>query len=138
MPEPADIALNAGGNPKAPKGEGDGPVQAYIAAMPDWKRTLGERIDAVITDCVPGVRKMVKWHTPFYGTQERGWFAAFYCYKRHLQVTFLNGAELQPPPPKASKTERARYLDLSEEDGLDEAQFRDWIVQASRLPGETL
>jgi hypothetical protein len=42
-------------------------VQAYIAAMPGWKRSLGERLDGLIVRIVPDVHKAVKWNQPFYG-----------------------------------------------------------------------
>jgi len=127
--------LLAGGNPQIPKGEGDGPVQAYIAAMPGWKRSLGERLDRLIVRAVPGVRKAVKWNQPFYGHEGEGWFLAFRCYTKYVQLQFFRGASLDPPPPKASKHRDVRYLDVYEDDQLDEAQLVSWIEQAQRLPG---
>ena len=127
---------NAGGNPYIPKGDGDGPVQAYIAAMPGWKQAIGRRLDALVVDLVPGVRKAMRWNTPFYGIEEQGWFLAFYCYKRYVQVNFLNGAQLEPLPPKPSKHQNIRYLDIYEDDGFEEERLSRWIEQASVLPGE--
>lgn len=129
--------LLSGGNPQIPKGDGDGPVQAYIAAMPGWKSAIGRRLDALVVETVPDVVKAVKWNTPFYGVKGQGWFLAFRCYTRYVQVSFLNGASLQPPP-KPSKHARVRYWDIHEEDGIDERQFVDWVRQASALPGERL
>lgn len=130
--------LLSGGNPQIPKGEGDGPVQAYIAAMPGWKAGVGRRLDALIAAKVPGVRKAVKWNSPFYGAPDQeGWFASFHCFTRYVKVTFFQGARLEPPPPGASRTPAVRYLDIHE-DGLDEAQFAAWVRQASRLPGERI
>ena len=128
--------LLAGGNPQIPKGEGDAPVQAYIAAMPGWKRAVGERLDALIARTVPGVHKAVKWNQPFYGRKDEGWFPSFRCYTRYVQVTFHRGTSLDPLPPKESKHDEVRYLDIHEDDDLDEAQLRSWIEQASRIPGE--
>jgi len=128
--------LLSGGNPQIPKGEGDAPVQAYIAAMPGWKRPLGERLDALIARTVPGVHKAVKWNQPFYGFEGEGWFLSFRCYSRYVQLAFFRGASLEPPPPKASKHPEVRYLDIHEDDVVDEAQLTSWIEQASRLPGE--
>lgn len=128
------VTLLSGGNPQIPKGEGDKPVQAYIAAMPGWKREIGRRIDAVITKTVPGVRKAVKWNSPFYGVEGQGWFLSFHVYTRSVKVTFYRGTALQPMPPGASKHDDVRHLDIGE-DGLDEAQFADWVRQAAALPG---
>jgi hypothetical protein len=128
--------LLSGGNPQIPKGEGDGPVQDYIAAMPEWKRGIGERLDALIVDVVPDVRKAVKWNQPFYGADDEGWFAAFRCYTKYVQLQFFRGTSLDPEPPKASKHPEVRYLDIHEDDDLDEAQLRSWIEQAAALPSE--
>ena len=131
-------ALLSGGNPQIPKGEGDGPVQDYIAAMPGWKRQLGARLDDLIVRTVPGVHKAVKWNQPFYGFEGEGWFLGFRCYTRYVQLAFFRGASLDPPPPKASKHPEVRYLDIHEDDDLDEARLVSWIEQASRLPGEKM
>jgi hypothetical protein len=130
--------LLAGGNPQIPKGEGDGPVQAYIAAMPEWKRALGEELDRLIVRAVPTVHKAVKWNQPFYGNEGDGWFLAFRCYTKYVQVQFFRGSSLDPIPPKASKHAEVRYLDIHEDDDLDEKQLVSWIEQASKLPGENV
>ncbi len=129
--------LLAGGNPQIAKGYGNAPVQAYIAAMPGWKRELGRRLDAIIERTVPGVRKAVKWNSPFYGVEDGAWFLSFHCFTRYVKVTFFRGAALHPLPPGASKHAHVRYLDIHE-DQLDEGQFADWVRQASQLPGERL
>ncbi|HET6900168.1 MAG TPA: DUF1801 domain-containing protein [Vicinamibacteria bacterium] len=126
--------LLAGGNPQIAKGEGDAPVQAYIAAMPGWKRDVGRRLDAVIVRTVPGVRKAVKWNSPFYGVEGRGWFLNFHTFAKYVKVAFFRGASLRPVPPGASKHEEVRYLDIHEGD-LDESQLVAWIRQAAALPG---
>lgn len=130
--------LLAGGNPQIPKGEGDGPVQAYVAAMPGWKRALGARLDALIVRAVPDVHKAVKWNQPFYGREGDGWFLAFRCYTNYVQLQFFRGTSLDPVPPKASKHAEVRYLDIREDDEVDEARLVAWIGQASKLPGEKL
>lgn len=130
--------LLSGGNPQIPKGEGDGPVQEYIAAMPGWKRDLGRRLDELIVRTVPQVHKAVKWNQPFYGLRDEGWFLAFRCYTHYVQLQFFKGAALEPPPPKASKHPEVRYLDIRETDELDEARLRSWIEQAAGLPGEKM
>ena len=130
--------LLSGGNPQIPKGEGDGPVQAYIAAMPGWKRAVGERLDALIAEAVPDVHKAVKWNQPFYGFEGEGWFTAFRCYTKYVQVQFFRGTSLDPEPPKAAKHPEVRYLDLHEDDELDEALLRSWFEQAAALPGEVV
>jgi hypothetical protein len=131
------VVLLSGGNPQIAKAYGDAPVQAYIAAMPGWKRDLGRRLDAIIARTVPGVRKAVKWNSPFYGVEEGVWFLSFHCFTRYLKVTFFRGTELDPVPLGASKVKNVRYLDIHEGE-LDEAQFASWVKQASRLPGERM
>jgi len=130
--------LLSGGNPQIAKGYGDGPVQDYIAAMPGWKRELGRQLDALITRAVPGVKKAVKWNSPFYGVEEGVWFLSFHCFTKYLKVAFFRGALLRPVPPGKSKQKEVRYLDLHEEDELDEKQLADWVKQASKLPGERM
>jgi len=138
----AKPTLLAGGNPQIAKAEGDAPVEAYIAAMPGWKRDVGRRLDALIVRAVPGVRKAVKWNSPFYGApsvtsggEEGGWFLSFHCYAKFVKVAFFRGASLSPLPPGESKQKNVRYLDIHEHDELDEAQLTAWVKQASRLPG---
>lgn len=128
--------LLSGGNPQIPKGEGDAPVQAYIAAMPGWKRAVGARLDALVEEIVPGVRKAVKWNSPFYGVEGQGWFLSFHCFTRYVKVTFFRGAALTPVPPGTSRQKDVRYLDIHEGQWPDDARLADWIRQASRLPGE--
>jgi hypothetical protein len=127
--------LLSGGNPQIPKGEGDAPVQAYIAAMPGWKRDVGRRLDALIERIVPGVEKAVKWNSPFYGVEGCGWFLSFHCFNRYVKVTFFKGAALDPLPPGESKQKDVRYLDIHEDEEVDEASLTSWIRQASALPG---
>lgn len=129
--------LLSGGNPQIAKGYGDAPVQAYIAAMPGWKRAAGERIDALIAAAVPGVQKAVKWNTPFYGLDKDIWFTAFHCFDKYIKVTFFRGQSLDPVPPVASKVADTRYYHIHE-NIFDEARFTDWVKQASRLPGEKM
>lgn len=130
--------LLSGGNPQIPKGEGNGPVQEYIAAMPGWKRDIGERLDDLIVRVVPEVHKAVKWNQPFYGLEGEGWFLSFRCYTNYVQVQFFKGTSLDPMPPKASKHAEVRYLDIREDDPPDEDQLRSWVEQASNLPGESM
>lgn len=130
--------LLSGGNPQIAKGYGDAPVQAYIAAMPGWKRAVGEELDAIIARAVPGVAKAVKWNSPFYGVETGNWFLSFHCMTRYIKVAFFRGAALDPPPPGPSKQEHVRYLDIHEGKPFDAAQFEAWVRQASRLPGETM
>jgi hypothetical protein len=129
------VKLLSGGNPQIPKGEGDGPVQAYIAAMPGWKREVGRRLDAIVVHTLPDVQKAVKWNSPFYGVGGNGWFLSFHCFTKYVKVTFFKGDSLEPKPPGKSKHEEVRYLDIREDDEIDEAQLADWIRQAAALPG---
>ena len=135
MPKRHKPVLLAGGNPQIAKAEGDVPVQAYIAAMPGWKRDVGRRLDALIACNVPSVRKAVKWNSPFYGLEGRGWFLSFHCFTRYVKVTFFRGASLRPVPSGESKQKDVRYLDIHEDDRLDEAQIANWIRQAAAQPG---
>jgi hypothetical protein len=130
--------LLSGGNPQIPKGDGDAPVQAYIEAMPGWKRDLGRRIDALIVAATPNVHKAVKWNSPFYGVADDGWFLNFHCFTKYVKVAFFRGKLLDPIPPGVSKSGDTRYLDIREDEHLDEEQFTAWVQQASRLPGEHL
>ena len=129
--------LLSGGNPQIAKGYGDEPVQAYIAAMPGWKRDIGRRLDELIERAVPKVRKAVKWNSPFYGVEDGVWFASFHCFTKYVKVTFFRGKSLDPVPPGASKHKDVRYYDIREGE-LDEVQFTAWVKQASKLPGERL
>ena len=127
--------LLSGGNPQIAKADGDAPVQAYIAAMPGWKRDIGLRLDTLITRTVPDVRKAVRWNSPFYGIEGRGWFLGFHCFTKYVKVTFFSGASLRPLPPGESRQQDVRHLDIHEHDPIDEARLASWIRQASRLPG---
>lgn len=130
------VVLLSGGNPQIAKGDGDAPVQAYIAAMPGWKRDVGRRLDALIARSVPKVRKAVKWNSPFYGIEGQGWFLSFHCFAKYIKVAFFRGAALRPVPPVGSNQKEVRYLHIHEDGELDEAQFMEWVKQASKLPGE--
>lgn len=143
VPRSAKVASNkpvllSGGNPQIEKGDGDTPVQAYIAAMPGWKGDVGRRLDELIVRTVPDVRKAVRWNTPFYGIEGRGWFLAFHCITKYVKVAFLNGASLDPLPPVESKGNNTRYFHIHENEQIDEEVMGNWIKQASKLPGDTL
>ena len=128
--------LLSGGNPQIPKGEGDAPVQAYIAAMPGWKRAVGEQVDALIARTVPGVRKAVKWNSPFYGVEGQGWFLSVHVFTRYVKLTFFRGAALEPPPPGCTpKSGESRWLDIHGGEKLDEGQLAEWVRQAAAIPG---
>ncbi|CAN7447154.1 DUF1801 domain-containing protein [Bosea sp. LjRoot90] len=130
--------LLSGGNPQIAKGYGEEPVQAYIAAMPGWKSALGARLDALITSSVPDVRKAVKWNSPLYGVEEGHWFLGIHVFAKYVKVAFFRGASLDPVPPGTSKQKEVRYLDIREDDELDEARFTAWVKQAAALPGEKM
>ena len=136
-PSSAEPVLLSGGNPQIAKGEGDAPVQAYIAAMPGWKRDVGRRLDELVVGTVPGVSKAVKWNSPFYGVEGQGWFLSLHCFTKYIKVAFFRGTSLRPVPPGRSKHKDVRYLDIHE-DEFDEAQFVAWVRQASQLPGERM
>lgn len=137
MTEPKDEGprLLSGGNPQIPKGDGDAPVQAYIDAMPGWKRDVGRRLDALIESTVPDVKKAVRWNSPFYGVDGQGWFLSYHCFTRYIKVAFFKGRSLDPVPPLASKDDEARYVHIHEGDDIDEELLATWIEQASGLPG---
>ena len=130
------VKLLSGGNPQIAKADGAVPVQAYIAAMPGWKRELGKRLDALIVRNVPNVRKAVKWNSPFYGIEGQGWFLNFHVFTRFVKVTFFSGTSLRPVPPGGTpKSKDARWIDIHEGDVLDETQMATWVKQAAKLPG---
>jgi hypothetical protein len=134
----AKPVLLSGGNPQIAKGYGDAPVQAYLASMPGWKSDVGRRLDAIIERAVPGVHKAVKWNSPLYGIEGEGWFLGLHCFTKYIKVAFFRGTSLRPVPPGESKQKEVRYLDIREDDQLDEAQLAAWMKQASQLPGERM
>ena len=127
--------LLSGGNPQIPKGEGDAPVQAYITALPGWKKQAGAKLDKLVENTVPGVRKAVKWNSPFYGVEGQGWFLSYHAFAKYLTVTFFRGAQLEPLPPVGSKDPNTRYVHIEEDQPVDERQLADWIRQAAAIPG---
>jgi hypothetical protein len=129
------VTLLSGGNPQIPKGDGDEPVQAYIAAMPGWKHDVGRKVDDLINKHVPNVRKAVKWNSPFYGVEGQGWFLNYHCFTKFVRIAFFKGALLDPMPPSESKQKEVRYFDIYENVPIDEKQLSDWIKQAAMLPG---
>jgi len=131
----AKPVLLAGGNPQIAKADGDAPVQAYIAAMPGWKREVGRRLDALIARNIPAVRKAIKWNSPFYGIEGQGWLISLHCFTKYVKVAFFRGTSLRPVPLGESKHKDVRYLDIHEDDQLDETQVVAWVKQASQLPG---
>ena len=133
--EARPVKLLSGGNPQIVKAEGDAPVQDYIAGMPGWKRDLGKRLDALITRSVSNVRKAVKWNSPFYGVEGRGWFLSFHVFTHYVKVAFFRGSSLRPVPPGPSKNKDTRYIDIHEGEELDEGQMATWVKQAAALPG---
>ena len=135
-PKTDPVKLLSGGNPQIAKADGDAPVQAYIAAMPGWKSDVGRRLDALITRTVPGVRKAVRWNSPFYGVEGRGWFLGWHCIAKYVKVAFLNGTSLRPMPPVESKNVGTRYLHVHEDGVFDEEQVANWVRQAAELDGE--
>lgn len=131
----AEPVLLSGGNPQIPKGDGDAPVQAYIAAMPGWKQEVGRRLDALIVETVPEVTKAVRWNSPFYGVEGRGWFISYHCFTKYVKVTFFRGTSLKPIPPVESKDKEARYFHVHEGEEIDRELVAGWVKQASELPG---
>ncbi|NMJ39979.1 DUF1801 domain-containing protein [Roseomonas sp. JC162] len=127
--------LLSGGNPQIPKGDGDAPVQAYIAAMPGWKSDIGRQLDALVTRTIPNLQKAVKWNSPLYGVEGQGFFLGVHCFAKYIKLAFFRGADLDPMPPVASKDPNTRYFHIHEEDGFDEARLAGWIRQAARQPG---
>lgn len=134
-PRPRSPKLLAGGNPQIAKADGEAPVRAFIDAMPAWKSAVGRRIDELVSHSVRDLRKAVKWNSPFYGVDGQGWFLSFHCFAKFVKVAFLRGVLLDPLPPGTSKTPSTRYLDIRENEPLDEAQFVRWVKQAAAIPG---
>jgi hypothetical protein len=134
-PRSGKVVLLSGGNPQIAKADGDAPVRAYIAAMPGWKREAGRKLDALIARTIPGVRKAVKWNSPFYGVERNGWFLGVHCFNKYIKVAFFRGGQLDPLPPVESKDPNTRYVHIYENEKLDEKQVASWIRQAAKLPG---
>ena len=128
------VVMLSGGNPQIAKGDGDGPVQLYIANMPAWKRDVGRALDDLIVRTVPNVRKAVRWNSPFYGVEGQGWFLSYHVFARYVKVTFLKGKSLNPMPPVDSKDPDTRYYHIFE-DGMDAAQMEEWVRQAAGMAG---
>lgn len=140
MPTPrrskdAKPKLLSGGNPQIAKADGDEPVQRYIAAMPGWKQAIGEQLDDLIEDTIPQLRKAVRWNSPFYGVEGKGWLLSVHCFTKFVRVTWFRGGSLKPKPPGESKHAETRYLDIYEDEPLDEQQFVKWLKQAAKIPG---
>ena len=131
----SEAKLLSGGNPQIAKGDGDAPVQAYLAAVPGWKQEAARKLDKLIEQTIPGVRKAVKWNSPFYGLEGQGWFLSFHVFTKYIKVTFFRGAGLEPLPPVGSKDKNTRYLHIEEDKAVDEAQLAEWIRQAAAIPG---
>lgn len=129
------VVLLSGGNPQIAMADGAAPVKQYLAAMPGWKRAIGVAVDALVVRTVPAVRKAVKWNSPFYGVEGQGWFLSFHCFDRFVRLTFFRGTSLTPLPPGTSKQKEVRYLDLHEDEAIDEAQLARWVKQAAAVPG---
>ncbi|MCY4555838.1 MAG: DUF1801 domain-containing protein [Chloroflexi bacterium] len=130
-----EVKLLSGGNPQIAKADGDAPVQAYIAAMPEWKSDVGRRLDDLIVRTLPDVRKAVRWNSPFYGVEGQGWFLSYHVFTRYVKVTFLNGSSLDPLPPVESKDKDTRYYHIHEDGAVDEELVEHWIRQAAAIPG---
>jgi len=127
--------LLAGGNPQIAKADGDAPVQAYLAALTGWKREVGAWLDALIVRAIPKVTKAVKWNSPMYGLEGRGWIVSVHVFTKYVKVAFFRGASLRPVPPGDSTSKDARYLDIYEDDARDAKQMTAWLKQAAALPG---
>ncbi|MBK1829025.1 DUF1801 domain-containing protein [Haloferula rosea] len=135
-PNPKPVKLLSGGNPQIAKADGDAPVQAYIAAMPGWKHAIGRQLDDLIVREVPALAKAVRWNSPFYGVEGKGWFLGVHCLTNYVKVTFFEGIHLNPMPPGGTpKSKDARWVDIDKDTGIDEDQLADWIRQAAALPG---
>ena len=65
----------------------------------------------------------------------QGWFLSFHTFTNYVKVGFCRGTSLRPLPPGESKIKGTRYLDIHEDDKLDEKLVASWLRQASELPG---
>lgn len=134
--EATSVKLLSGGNPQIAKADGNAPVQEYLAALQGWKRDVGCWIDSLIERNVPGVQKAVRWNSPFWGVEGRGWFLSVHCFNKYVKVTFFKGLSLQPVPQGGTpKSGEARWIDIHEADERDEAQMAAWVKQAAAIPG---
>lgn len=133
---PKASVLLSGGNPQIAKGKGNAPVQAYLDAIPaGWKQDSARRLDALIVQTIPHVRKAVKWNSPFYGIAGQGWFLSFHLFARYIKITFFRGKSLTPVPPEPSKDPDAAYFHIYENQQVNEKLLASWVKQAAALPG---
>ena len=81
--------------------------------MPGWKADVGRWLDALIGRTVPGVKKAVRWNSPFYGVEGRGWFLGVHCLTKYISVAFFKGSALTPLLPESSNKPEVRYFPIS-------------------------
>lgn len=118
----------------AGKAEGDAAVRAWMEGVRPEHRRLVERLDALVAEEVPDVKRAVKWSMPMYGREGQGWFAHVGSFKDFVALGFFAGAELSPPPPHG-EGQGMRRVRIHGEGDLDERQLRAWVRQASRIKG---
>jgi hypothetical protein len=117
-----------------PRSDGDAGTRAYIASLEPWQAAVARRVDALAGKLVPGLRRAVRWHCPFYGVDGQGWFLAFAAFQHHVKFTFFRGTALDPVPPVGADA-NGRSIDVRERDAFDERQMASWIEQAAAIPG---
>lgn len=115
--------------------EGDAPVFAYIASLPEPQRGIAERIDALAATTIPGLRRAVKWGMAYYGV-EGGWCFTSGAFVGHVKVMFIRGTDLKPEPPvtPTGMGRNTRGVELSSIDDVHEGQLASWIQQAATMP----
>jgi len=120
---------------EAKAAEGDAPVFAYIASLPQPQRDIAEQIDALAARTVPGLRRAVKWGMAYYGV-ETGWCFASGAFVGHVKLMFIRGKELEPEPPVTpiGMGKQTRGVELASIDDLAELQVAAWMKQAAAKP----
>lgn len=116
--------------------DGDKPVFAYIAGLPQPQRGIAERIDALAARTLPGLQRSVKWGLSYYGVGD-GWCFCCGGFAGHVKLMFMNGAALEPVPPATpvAMGKSTRGVELESVDDLDERQVAAWMIQVAAVPG---
>jgi hypothetical protein len=116
--------------------EGDAPVFAYIASLPEPQRSIAERVDALAARTLPELQRAVKWGMAYYGVGD-GWCFCCGGFATHVKVMFINGALLTPVPPvtPVAMGKATRGVELTSTDEMDARQLASWMEQVAAMPG---
>jgi hypothetical protein len=133
---PAKLPVAMTGKASAAKAaEGDEPVFAYIASLPQPQRGIAERIDALAAKTLPDLQRAVKWGMAYYGI-DGGWCFSSGAFIGHVKLMFIRGTEIKPEPPVTpiGMGKSTRGIELASVDDLDKRQLALWMEQAASIP----